>query len=340
MIELTAPFTTRPCWICGNPADSREHKFKKSDVSLSSKSWAPSDQPYFVSGGIWRRIQGPDSQLVKFEKVLCQKCNTTRTQPFDLAYERFADWVNRKGADLMTEPQIDFAEIYSDDWQNGVLNLLKYFAKHLGCRLASDNYALPPSLASSLGTDNLSPFEVSLARNAELAGFPVRGAGMLHNFPLLGYYSPRTGAVHHPYISGTIVGYLDIVYRYDYGPRYAWEGDRVLSSNRIVRLGSYVPGASHPTNGLIPGSETARKLQIGEVEFIIPVLTPEHAQQLLSLGLPSSDMTTVENLEARLRIAHAILSPFYPDVTMSFLKENLTLPESDALWNCVFPSTK
>jgi len=32
--------------------------------------------------------------------------------------------------------------------------------------------------------------------------------------------------------------------------------------------------------------------------------------------------------------------PFYPNVTMSFLEENLTLPESDALWNSVFPSAK
>jgi hypothetical protein len=41
---------------------------------------------------------------------------------------------------------------------------------------------------------------------------------------------------------------------------------------------------------------------------------------LLSLGLPGSDMTTVQNIDARLRIASAILSPFYPNVTMASSK--------------------
>jgi hypothetical protein len=98
---VTAPLCT--CWICGNLADSREHKFKRSDVAQSSKTWAPNDQPYYFGEGGSRRIQGPGSELVKFEKILCHRCNTTRTQPFDRAYERFTEWVNRKGNFLMAE---------------------------------------------------------------------------------------------------------------------------------------------------------------------------------------------------------------------------------------------
>jgi len=330
----------RKCWICGDPADSREHKFKRTDLAHSSATWAPADQPYFISEGEWRRIQGPDSRLVKFEKVICQACNNARTQPFDLAYVRFADWVNQKDAGLMQDTQIDFTEIYGSDFQEGVLNLLKYFAKQLGCRIASDDYGLPTNLAASLATGDITPFEVSFSRNAELAGFPMRGRGMLHNFPLIGMASPTTGAVHHPYISGTVVGYLDVIYRYDYRERFAWEGDKVIPANRSVRLGAYVSGAPHPTKGEIPGAETSRKLQIGGIEFEVPVLTLEHIKQISSMKMPTSDMSVTENIDARLNIAHAILSPFYPEVTLEFLEDNLTLPDGDALWKLVYPSLR
>jgi hypothetical protein len=328
----------RPCWICGNPADSREHKFKRSDLAQSSKSWAPDDQPYYVGEGGWRRIQGPGSVLVKFEKVLCHACNTTRTQPFDRAYERFAQWVNQKGDSLMAETQIDFAEVYGADSQSETANLVRYFAKHLGCRIASENYTMPPGLVSSLTVADPRPFEVTLSRNSEVAGYPLRGPGTLHNFPTLGLYSPTRDEAHGSFISGMIVGHLDVIYRYDYPERYAWEGDAIQRSRQTARLGEYIAGAPHPTNGMIPGTEIMRRITIGGVEYDIPVLSREHIQYLLSLGLPSSDMPVEQNIEARLRIAHAILSPFYPDLTESFLEENLTLADTDKLWSCVFPS--
>jgi hypothetical protein len=75
------------CWICGGLANSREHKFKKSDLIRSSTTWAPDDQPYLVAGGMQRRIPSPNSKIATFGKVLCSDCNSTRTQPFDRAYE-------------------------------------------------------------------------------------------------------------------------------------------------------------------------------------------------------------------------------------------------------------
>jgi hypothetical protein len=217
-------------------------------------------------------------------------------------------------------------------------NLVRYFAKHLGCRIASENYTMPPGLGSSLTAADARPFEVTLSRNSELAGYLMRGAGILHNFPTLGLYSPTTGEVHGSFISGMIVGYLDVIYRYDYPERYPWEGDAIQPAHQFVRLGEYVSGAPHPTNGMIPGTEISRRMTIGGIEYDIPVLSREHIQHLLSLDLPTSDMPVEKNIDARVKIAHAILSPFYRDVTESFLEENLTLADSDKLWNCVFPS--
>jgi len=64
---------------------------------------------------------------------------------------------------------------------------VRYFAKHLGCRIASENYTMPPCLVASLTAADARPFEVTLARNSKIAGYPVRGRGVLHNFPTLGH---------------------------------------------------------------------------------------------------------------------------------------------------------
>jgi hypothetical protein len=330
---------TRNCWICGNPADSREHKFKKSDLARSSATWAPADQPFFVSDSGVRRVQGPGSRLVTFGKVLCQNCNTTSTQPYDRAYEKFSTWVNQWDAALMTEPSIDFTDIYGENYRDEVPNLLKFFAKHLGCRLAADDYAVPSELVALLASGNMGRFEVSLSRNCQTGSLAIgRGPGILHNFPLIGTYSRSSGEVHAPYLSGMIVGYLDVIYRYDYATRYAWEGDPI--DGQVVRLGEYASGAAHPSDGQIPGSESTRRFRIGGQQFDIPVLTPEHIKQIMSLGLPAADMTIEQNLDARIKTSHAILSPFYPEVTLEFLEDNLTIPDSDALWKCIFPSSQ
>jgi hypothetical protein len=160
-VALTPPTSIRAkasggvmkCWICGSPADTREHKFKKSDVMRASARWTPGDQPYFVSDCRIQQIQGPRSKLVTFDKVLCGGCNSAHTQPYDKAYERFSDWVNARGADVMTYDYLDFADIYDVNFQDGVSNLLRYFAKHIGCRVASDGYTVPDLLPAFLNSN-------------------------------------------------------------------------------------------------------------------------------------------------------------------------------------------
>jgi hypothetical protein len=61
---------------------------------------------------------------------------------------------------------------------------------------------------------------------------------------------------------------------------------------------------------------------------------------ITSLDLPRADMTIEQNLDAKLKIAYAILSPFYPEVTLEFLKDSLTIDDCDALWKCVSPSSR
>jgi hypothetical protein len=327
------------CWICGGNANTREHKFKRSDLVRSSTTWAPDDKPYFVSGGVKRRIASPNDKVATFGKVLCSECNNARTQPFDLAYEAFSRWVNQADRTIMALSHLDFTVIYGADYSQSVLNLKKYFMKHLGCRLASDRYAIPAGFAASLWTQDVAPFEITFARSQQLGELPVRGPGILANYPTFGTYSPSAQQVRGPYITGSVVGYLDVIVRYNFDARYPWEGDTVDHQQPKVRLGLYEDTASgvHLDDGELPDSKYSREFSIGGSQYTLPILSPEHMQYVLSLERPTADMPIDQNIKCRLAVTHAILAPIFPEMTIPFLEENLSIPDTDAIWRAAFP---
>lgn len=326
------------CWICGAIADSREHKFKRSDLKRSSATWALDDRPYLFRGGETRRLQSPNSEHATFGKVLCSKCNSTRTQPYDRAYERFSEWINDQGPALMERAELDFTDIYGAEFAPQVLNLLKYFAKHFGCRLAGEGSPVPIALACSLSVEDLRPFEVSFTRSNGTKGLPVRGPGILANFPVFGRWSNSTGEASGPWLTGMVVGHLDVLHRYEFAERYSWEGDAVDPHSRLLRLGYYVgPQAGpHIDDGHLPGSDKSRSIKIGDRKFIIPILAAEQARFILSLDKPSSDKSLGQNLDARLQVALAILNLWFPEVTRQFLATNMAINDTEDLWRIAF----
>lgn len=83
------------CWWCEAEADSREHKWKRSDIV---RIYGPG--PY---GGelLWgnehgqsRILQGSRSSELKYKATLCQRCNNARSQPLDRAYDVWAGFVS------------------------------------------------------------------------------------------------------------------------------------------------------------------------------------------------------------------------------------------------------
>lgn len=143
------PFQTAPdglCWWCQGPADSREHKIKRTDLR-----WIQGDDPYVFWGSNdprLVRINGPGAKPVKFSNVLCRKCNSERSQPFDRAYDCYRDYVHENVDDLRYRTYIDAAEIYGSSWGDGLKNLERYFVKHLGCRIRDAGYLVPADLIS------------------------------------------------------------------------------------------------------------------------------------------------------------------------------------------------
>ena len=74
----------RSCWICGAPADSREHKIKRSDLVREFGDGPYRDDDtliHFMDGQDPRDLQGPNAKRLKYDPVLCGDCNSARSQP-------------------------------------------------------------------------------------------------------------------------------------------------------------------------------------------------------------------------------------------------------------------
>jgi hypothetical protein len=107
-----------------------------------------------------REIQGPDSKLIKYDKNLCVNCNSSLTQPFDLAYEVFIDWVFANRAEVVLHRVIDFESVYGRNWEIQQTNLFKFYAKSFGCRLTEAGKDVPGDVIRLLRSKD--PFETQL----------------------------------------------------------------------------------------------------------------------------------------------------------------------------------
>lgn len=117
------------CWWCGAPADSREHKFKRSDLARLSAG----EQLYWGGGDRGGKyLQGyKRSDVMRFGRILCQVCNNARSQPFDNAYDKYAEYV-AKNLDDLWHQGLQFKRIFGHTWRDDVKNLGRYFAKSFG----------------------------------------------------------------------------------------------------------------------------------------------------------------------------------------------------------------
>lgn len=148
MIKIQ-PYKEGRCWWCGKRANSQEHRHKKSDVKhiFGNKF---EGEPVIIRDNYQKEVQGPDSKLLKFEKVLCQDCNNRRSQPFDRAYDLFVSYVLENYDEILDKRIIDLNDIVKTDAINFKHNIFRYLTKVFCCRLASNNITIGSELIEFL----------------------------------------------------------------------------------------------------------------------------------------------------------------------------------------------
>ena len=209
------------CWWCGAPADSREHKFKRTDLA---RMWDPEGLVWGNSGPRLVSVPSPRSQVAKFPANLCQRCNNERSQALDTAYDKFAEYVWNNTDLLWRRRYLDMKMIYDDDWPVGVLDLARYVAKHIGCRMSRDGYAIPASVVGFLDGSPLMPdvqmwlFKERERRRLEEWGRRdgIDGRGL--------WMGPAGGSVSKSrqvltmYSSTMIIAHVGVMYRWEEEP--------------------------------------------------------------------------------------------------------------------------
>lgn len=226
----------KSCWWCGSPGPlTHEHKFKKSDLL---RMWEPGSSPVWGNNTELRQIRSArKSPEVRFDPGLCGPCNNDRSQPFDRAYQAFSDHVWDR-PELWRADFLDMAQIYGRNWRAAVRNLGRYFAKHIGSRMAHDGFAVPTSLCAFLdGASHASDVQMVLFKSrehyqiyteAQLAGVDAKGLWM---DPAYGQVS-RSRQRLERYSSSMGINFVGVMYRWEARPTGA---DRFYD-HQIARL--------------------------------------------------------------------------------------------------------
>lgn len=153
---MTDTASVRSCWMCGAPADSREHKFKKSDLVRRYGA-----QPFKNVGGVFhstplreiKNVPGPSAKTLTYEPVICSHCNNVVSQPLDKAYQKFEQWLFENVDVVFQRRFILLNDVFDSDIENGGIYLYKYFSKIFGCRLADSGEQVPKDIIELLPRD-------------------------------------------------------------------------------------------------------------------------------------------------------------------------------------------
>lgn len=158
----------RPCWICGAPSNSREHKFKRSDLvrRYGNQSFRSGGLLHFVDGKS-RKVLGPRAKSLTYNPLICSECNNAMSQPWDYAYEQFEMWVFENSKTTLQRRFILLEEVFgSDTFSVACPALYKYFVKAFGCRLSDAGIPVPPDLVNLLPQEHfLTKLRITFAVN-------------------------------------------------------------------------------------------------------------------------------------------------------------------------------
>ncbi len=228
------------CWICKSPADSSEHKIKKSDlIRLWGRGPYKNDKGLLhFRVGNQKLIQGPDSSILKFDKTLCHNCNTTLTQPFDKSYDEFINYIDNNYKEILYKRMINFKSVYGDEFEGKQRDLFKYFAKCIGCRIADAGRYIPKDIIDLLFQEYFKTgLRVSFHVNEDVLLLPIEYQGI--GIDAL-YYIQREPEEYTGYFCGSHYRWLCINYWYLWYPD-GQLGASWIADSQYIYLGSHSP---------------------------------------------------------------------------------------------------
>ncbi len=233
----TTPYRNGLCWICGQPADSSEHRLKKTDLvsKYGEGAFIGDNKVVHVVGGQLNEIQGPGSRRLKYQDSLCKNCNNSVTQQHDRAYERLQAWIAANEVSILSARVIDFCAVFGANYPTEVANLIRYYAKSLGCKINDAKRPVPVALSDAARGGVLSPsLQISFCVQEDLARNRDVFEKYIGKADLYGNQEPDA----HPFYSWSeeVSWFTTMIsYRYDHDPRW---GTVLSDTVEVAHLGS------------------------------------------------------------------------------------------------------
>src|SRR5699024_4524310 len=160
------------CWWCGEVATTAEHRIKKSTL----KRIATSSDGTINPQNIFKKsvnYQGPlksnnKGAQIRWPANLCGKCNNDTSQPYDKAYDAFEQYVVDYHDEICQKSRLKWADVYGKKHRESSKDLARYFAKQLGCMLATQRLPIPGALIDFLnGADQCRSIGFTLGVSTE-----------------------------------------------------------------------------------------------------------------------------------------------------------------------------
>jgi hypothetical protein len=151
------------CWICGKAADTAEHRFKATDIRRAIR--LSQRQPAYLQINLQatnKEIGSAKAKALQFSKSLCGYCNSTRTQPYDRAWERLSEYIRANWREIRRRRSLDLTVPFPGALESGALNVHLFFLKLFGCKAVQDREPIDISTLATCLMDNKAHPEISL----------------------------------------------------------------------------------------------------------------------------------------------------------------------------------
>jgi hypothetical protein len=149
------------CWICGAPADSGEHKAKRSDIR-SILGTPTQHRPFHLRSQKdgKQKLIGLNTQAVIWSDKICSPCNNAVSAPYDRAWEKLSTFLQKHPKGL---PSINLQTVYGPKYQAELHNLYLYFVKLFGCYIVNSGVQI-----------DTEDFSKGLLKKRDLSDFYIR----------------------------------------------------------------------------------------------------------------------------------------------------------------------
>jgi hypothetical protein len=113
------------CWICGNEAKTGEHLAKVSDLKAIFPNVSQKKPLFFSADSKRNKKTGSikNSQHLKSKAQICEYCNTTRTQPYDWAWEKLSKYFQGKTPSIKSGDIIKLDKVFPSTTKKSMLDV-------------------------------------------------------------------------------------------------------------------------------------------------------------------------------------------------------------------------